>query len=1153
MLRLKRSLIAVLISVVAVSAASAVAVSAASAASADVVVSEFRVRGPSGGSDEFVELYNASAAPVDIGGWKLNASNNAGTTSTRSTIPTGTTIPGHAHYLLTNSATSGGPYSGAVPGDRTYASGITDDGGLAVLGPDNSIVDQVGLSSGSAYREGTPLASLGSTNADRSYERKPGAGAGSGTDTDDNSADFRLITPSDPQDLASAPTPPLDGSTSPSVSASASPSAADAGDATLLTAVVTPGTGPDSTFLSVAGDLASIGGSTTQSFYDDGTHGDVTPSDDTFSYQATVAAGTTVGAKSLPVTAGDLQGRTGTDAIAFTVTAPVAMVAIHDIQGAAHLSPYSGQTVATTGIVTAVRSNGFNLQDPDPDGDPATSEAVFVFTSSAPPAVGDAVRVRARVSEFRPGGASTGNLTTTELAGTPVVTVLSSGNALPAATVVGTGGRVPPGAVIDDDAAGDVETSGTFDPAADGLDFWESLEAMRVEIGDAVAVGPTETAFGETPVVSAGSASVRTPRGGVVARPGDFNPERVIVGDAIVSTPTLNVGDTYSGPLVGVLDYNFGNFFLEATQTVSAVSGGITRETTSAAGAGELAVATFNVENLDPTDGAAKFGRLAGIVVDNLRSPDVIAVEEVQDDDGAASDGTTDPSLTLSTLTAAIEAAGGPHYEYRQIDPVDGEDGGEPGGNIRTVFLYRTDRGLSFVDRPGATSTTPNAVAGSGDTTHLEYSPGRVDPENPAWTTSRKPLAGEFSYRGRKLFVIANHFNSKGGDDPLMGHRQPPEFASEAQRHRQATVLHDFVESIHSADPHADTIVLGDLNDFQFSQTLKLLEGDGLLHDLVDTLPANEQYTYDYEGNSEVLDHLLVSGDLFARPFEYDVVHVNSEFADQASDHDPQVVRLTGNRAPTASAGGPYTVDEGGSASLTASGTDPDDDSLTYAWDLDGDGTFEQAAQTVTFDAGDGPATRTVGVRVTDPSGESATDTATITVRNVAPTATFSAPGEAPAGQPFALALHDPKDPSAADTAAGFTYAFDCGDGSGFGAYSSASSRTCPTADAGTRAVGGRIRDADGGVTEYHATVRLTATYDSVCALARQYSARPHGADAVCATLAVAKRQAAAGHHPAARAALAAAQITVLAGRLTGNFTAQEAATLARLIGTLPA
>ena len=96
------------------------------------------------------------------------------------------------------------------------------------------------------------------------------------------------------------------------------------------------------------------------------------------------------------------------------------------------------------------------------------------------------------------------------------------------------------------------------------------------------------------------------------------------------------------------------------------------------------------------------------------------------------------------------------------------QDGGAPGGNIRQGFLFRTDRGLSFIDRPGAGSTTANAVVGSGAGTQLQYSPGRIDPTNAAFNDSRKPLAAEFTFNGRHLFVIANHFNSKGGDQPLV-------------------------------------------------------------------------------------------------------------------------------------------------------------------------------------------------------------------------------------------------------------------------------------------------------------------------------------------------------------------------------------------------
>jgi DNA/RNA endonuclease G (NUC1) len=177
----------------------------AEAASTTVVISEFRVRGPSGGNDEFIELYNLTNSAIDISGWKINGSNNAATTSTRLTINAGTTIPAHGHFLAVNNAASG--YSGAVAGNQTYNTGVTDDGGIALLNASNTVIDQVGMSTGSAYKEGTVLASFGSTNANKCYERKPGDGSGSTQDTDNNTADFQVLSPCDPQNLASAPTP----------------------------------------------------------------------------------------------------------------------------------------------------------------------------------------------------------------------------------------------------------------------------------------------------------------------------------------------------------------------------------------------------------------------------------------------------------------------------------------------------------------------------------------------------------------------------------------------------------------------------------------------------------------------------------------------------------------------------------------------------------------------------------------------------------------------------------------------------------------------------------------------------------------------------------------------------------------------------------
>ncbi len=568
---------------------------------------------------------------------------------------------------------------------------------------------------------------------------------------------------------------------------------------------------------------------------------------------------------------------------------------IHEIQGAAHRSPVDGFAAADVpGIVTAKVSNGFFFEDPSPDGNPATSEALFVFGTAAVGlvTVGDSVQVDGLVTEFRPGGAASTNLSTTEIV-SPTVEVLSSGNTLPGPSVIGKGGRVPPGEVIDNDSTGSAETSGVFDPAEDGLDFYESFESMRVQVNKARVVGPTSD-FGEIPVVgdSGERASIQTTRGGLVIRADDFNPERIHLDDRLMPLPLLNVSDRFRTPVVGIVDYSFGNFKLDVSEPFTTVSGGLEREVAKVAGANELAVATFNVENLDPNDGAAKFARLAELIVNNLKSPDIVALEEIQDNNGPMNDAVTDASLTLTTLIAAIQAAGGPLYDFRQIDPVDDQDGGEPGGNIRVGFIFRTDRGLSFVDRPGGTSTAATGVVAGSTGPQLTFSPGRVDPTNPAFNNSRKPLAGEFLWRGRKIFAIANHFNSKGGDDPLFGRFQPPNRVTEIQRHQQAQVVNTFVDNILALDANANVIVLGDLNDFEFSETLAILEG-GVLDNLVFSLRRPERYTYVFEGNSQVLDHILASRKLYRTLTAYDVVHVNAEFADQASDHDPQVARFS--------------------------------------------------------------------------------------------------------------------------------------------------------------------------------------------------------------------------------------------------------------------
>lgn len=563
---------------------------------------------------------------------------------------------------------------------------------------------------------------------------------------------------------------------------------------------------------------------------------------------------------------------------------------IREVQGAAHVSPLNGDLVRVSGIVTATYSRGFYLQDPTPDNNPATSEAVLVFTSSAPTVTrGDSVSVVGRVSEFRPGG-DADNLTVTQL-GSPTVTVVAHGVAVPAPVLVGPGGRRAPGAVRAD-APGDVEASANFNVTTNALDFYESLEGMQVRVVDSVASGPTNS-FGELSVLPGGQGSPRTVRGGVRYTYNDANAERVILDDTITPMPAADTGDLLPGPVDAVVDYSFGNFKFNVLAAPTVVDRGPVREVTRNQRKGELAVATYNVENLDPADPDEKFDRLAAGIVTSLASPDLLTLEEVQDNNGATDNGVVAADQTYAKLIEAITRAGGPTYQFRQIDPANKTDGGEPGGNIRVGFLFRTDRGLSFVDRPGGGADTAVGVKRTGFfQAALTASPGRIDPTNPAFEASRKPLAGEFRFNGKTLFVVANHFNSKGGDQPLFGRFQPPTRSSEIQRHAQATAVKNFIDDIRDVNPLANVIVLGDINDFEFSETINIIDRDLFMWDLPKLLPPAERYTYVFDGNSQVLDHILISLPLLLRGIDYDIVHINAEYSDQASDHDPQIVRL---------------------------------------------------------------------------------------------------------------------------------------------------------------------------------------------------------------------------------------------------------------------
>ncbi|MGX1884045.1 endonuclease/exonuclease/phosphatase family protein [Streptomyces sp. NPDC055287] len=595
--------------------------------------------------------------------------------------------------------------------------------------------------------------------------------------------------------------------------------------------------------------------------------------------------------------AGGLLASSSSASATDTVSSATAETRIHDIQGTTRISPLVGQQVSdVSGIVTGVRtygSKGFWFQDPQADADDATSEGIFVFTSSAPTvAVGDAVKVSGTVGEYIPGGTASGNQSLTQIA-KPAVTVVSSGNALPAPVTVSAKSVPSVYAPEGDPAAGGSINALALKPSAYALDYYESLEGSNIRIGSSRVVGATDP-YAELWVTVKPHENDSRRGGAVYGSYTSQNTGRLQIQQlAPISQqpfPKANVGDVLSGTTEGPLDFNqFGGYTLTARTLGTVTDRGLERESTRPQRRGELAVATYNVENLDPSDPQDKFDALAAAVVDNLASPDILALEEIQDDNGAKNDGTVSAEETLKKFTAAITAAGGPSYAWRTIDPVNNQDGGEPGGNIRQVFLFNPER-VSFTDRAGGDATTTTGVVREKGRAALTLSPGRIDPANAAWESSRKPLAGEFTFRGRTVFVIANHFGSKGGDEGLPSHHQPPVRKSEVKRLEQAQAVNTFVKDILKAQRNADVLVLGDINDFEFSATTKALTADGALYPAVKSLPRSERYSYVFQGNSQVLDQILTSPSIDR--FSYDSVHINAEFAEQNSDHDPQVIRF---------------------------------------------------------------------------------------------------------------------------------------------------------------------------------------------------------------------------------------------------------------------
>ncbi|WP_298470516.1 endonuclease [uncultured Psychrobacillus sp.] len=576
---------------------------------------------------------------------------------------------------------------------------------------------------------------------------------------------------------------------------------------------------------------------------------------------------------------------------------------IHDIQGEGHNTPFADKTVeGIQGIVTySFVLNGatyYTIQTPDEfvDDNSNTSEAILLYsgTKAWPVKVGDLVEVTGKVSEYAYDGYSDANQT--DLKTTQINVRNDQGGKV---TVVKSNVSLPKPIIIDESKmnlqAIDSDNLQVFNPTIDAIDFWESIEGMRVQVGNVKAVSPQEHGDLITVLENAPTNSLH---GGLLFEEGNQNPNRIqfrLEPNGAARNFEVATGDKFTGPIVGVVGYSYQNFKIyvslnemQATHTKGTAS---PEKTTIVKAEDKLTIASYNLENFSNNKSSTsddKARKLARAIANDMQSPDIVGVTEVQDNNGEST-GDSKANQSYERLITAIKAAGGVDYEYVNIDPVNNADGGAPNANIRVGFLYNPERVSLTQGMPVGGATTKVGYE-NGKLTH---NPGRIDPTNSAFNSSRKPLAAQFDFQGENVIVIANHWNSKSGDTPLFGAIQPPVYTSEAQRHQIANIVYGFIKDVHTKNPEANIVSLGDFNDYQFSQSLKIHEGQ-LMKNMINKVEASDRYTYLYQGNSQVLDHILVTNNL-ANKTKIDVLHINADFTDmagRASDHDPVMVQI---------------------------------------------------------------------------------------------------------------------------------------------------------------------------------------------------------------------------------------------------------------------
>lgn len=546
------------------------------------------------------------------------------------------------------------------------------------------------------------------------------------------------------------------------------------------------------------------------------------------------------------------------------------LTSIPAVQGPGLLSPFAGQVVRVRGVVTGHSRRGYFVQAATRSPDPRVSDGVFVFSPRRKPKVGMLIELSGQVLDFARGddGRPTTQIKAFETRridndGPPIEPVWLTAELLPE------------------------------DPAELAV-VLNGLEGMLVGVPAGSVFAAPSNPFGDYVCAPPGLVAPRTTDGGVLVDP--RYPDRWLPGFRIVryrDAPRLNVGAVLGEPVIGPLSYRGEAFQMVASGPLVVRDRPLDlRRTTLEPSEQGTTILTLNGFNLDvqiedrgrvqdpdrDVDDDKLYGRfelLARAIIEQAATPDIVCLQEIQDDDGAELGPTVDATETYRQLQRDITWLGGPRYRWADIPPAPGADGGQPGGNIRNAFLFNPAR-VELV----------------------EGSLRRVGGDAPAFEGSRKPLLARFRVRssGAELAVVNVHLASKRHQHSIFAPTQPGFDPREDTRVEQGRLVREALEPAREAG--VDTYVTGDFNDFEFSATLAAIRGDDV--NLVDTLPREQRYDYNHRGQLQVLMHGVVSRRMWdAGAAEYEILHGNElagvqpgDLGGKATDHAYVIARL---------------------------------------------------------------------------------------------------------------------------------------------------------------------------------------------------------------------------------------------------------------------